>query len=104
MKTNSHTDKLFEQMRTMPPEIPVEQVQQFVLAQAAIGITAVAASKGFFGKAIFTKAFIKFHLNTILIMTSVATASIISVVVVALNLYKPGDKIKNHQKFKSNAG
>lgn len=81
MKTNSHTDKLFEQMRTMPPEIPVEQVEQFVLAQTAIGITAAAASKGFFGKGIFTKAFIKFHLNTILIMTSTITASLVSLFV-----------------------
>jgi hypothetical protein len=79
METNSHTDKLFEQMRALPPEIPVENVEKFVLAQAAIGITAVAASKSFSAKGIFTKAFIKFHLNTIFIMTSAITAAVASI-------------------------
>ncbi len=100
MKTNRNTDQLFEHMRKMPVEVPLENVEKFVIAQAALGITAVGASKG-----IFTKAFLKFHLNSIIIMTTTFTAALVSFFVWNAN----GDKIaatKNHQpksEFSSNA-
>lgn len=74
MNTNRNTDQLFEHMRKMPVEVPLENVEKFVIAQAALGITAVAASKG-----IFTKAFLTFHLNSIIIMTSTIAASIVGI-------------------------
>ncbi len=78
-------------MRKMPVEVPLENVEKFVIAQAALGITAVGASKG-----IFTKAFLKFHLNSIIIMTTTFTAALVSFFV----WNSDGDKIaatKNHQ-------
>jgi hypothetical protein len=74
MNTNRNTEELFQHMRNKPVEVPLEKVEQFVLAQAALGITAVGTSKG-----IFTKAFLKFHLNSILIMTSTIAASIVGI-------------------------
>jgi hypothetical protein len=74
MNTNRNTEELLQHMRNKPVEVPLEKVEQFVLAQAALGITAVGASKG-----IFTKAFLKLHLNSILIMTSTIAASIVGV-------------------------
>jgi hypothetical protein len=76
MNTNRNTDQLFERMRDMPVELPLENVEKFVIAQAALGITAVGASKG-----IFTKAFLKFHLNSILMITTTITAAVIGLAV-----------------------
>jgi hypothetical protein len=76
MNTNRNTDQLFERMRDMPVEVPLENVEKFVIAQAALGITAVGVSKG-----IFSKVFLKFHLNSILIMTTIFTATLIGLAV-----------------------
>ncbi|CAN5739401.1 hypothetical protein BH11BAC7_BH11BAC7_09970 [soil metagenome] len=100
MNTNRNTDQLFGHMRRMPVEVPFENVEKFVIAQAALGITAAVATKG-----IFTKAFLKFHLNSILIMTSTLTAALVSII--AWN--SGADKVtaqKNHKsnfEFSSNA-
>jgi hypothetical protein len=75
MNTNRNTDQLFQHMRNAPVDVPLENVEKFVIAQAALGITAVGVSKG-----IFTKAFFKLHLNSILIMTTTfAAAALVSI-------------------------
>ncbi|MEO5642098.1 MAG: hypothetical protein ABIQ40_10390 [Bacteroidia bacterium] len=100
MNKNRNTDQLFGHMRKMPVEVPFENVEKFVIAQVALGITATVATKG-----IFTKAFLKFHLNSILIMTSTLTAALVSII--AWN--SGADKVtaqKNHKsnfEFSSNA-
>lgn len=78
----------------MPEEISHEKVQQFVLAQAAIGITAVGVTKG-----IFSKAFLTFHLNTI-IMTTTISASLISVLVWTSNSDKVSAQTNSSPKPK----
>lgn len=80
MNKNRNTDQLFEHLRNAPVDVPLENVEKFVIAQAALGITAVGVSKG-----IFTKAFLKFHLNSILIMTTTATAALVSIFVWAFS-------------------
>ncbi|MDQ3109029.1 MAG: hypothetical protein M3R17_03955 [Bacteroidota bacterium] len=93
MNTNRNTEQLFHRMRDMPVDVPMENVEKFVIAQAALGITAVGVSKG-----IFTKAFFKFHLNSILIMTTTITASILGLIVWASD----GEKLSARNNPKTN--
>lgn len=82
MDSQSKIDKTFHQLRKMPDEIPLEKVEQFVLAQAALGLTAAAAPS------LLKKLAIKFHLNSFIVMTTTATASIASLLIWASTWHK----------------
>lgn len=60
-------NRAFEALRKAEPEIPLEKVEQFVIASVATGV----ASASF-----FSKFAIKFHLNTIIAMTTAAAAAL----------------------------
>lgn len=64
------TEKIFESMRKAPVDIPLEKVEQFVIANAAAGTFAAAAKTG-----LLKKLAIKFHLNSIVVLVSVAIAA-----------------------------
>src|SRR4051812_46592191 len=76
MDYQNKTDKLFQQLREEPVDIPFERMEKFILAQAITGIAAAGAVKGIFG---LKKLALTFHLNTLLVMTSAITASILGI-------------------------
>lgn len=65
-----NTDKLFENMRQAPVDIPLEKVEQFVIANAAAGTFAAAAKTG-----LLKRFALKFHLNSIFVLVSLAIAA-----------------------------
>ena len=64
------TEKLFENMRQAPVDIPLEKIEQFVIANAAAGTFAGAAKTG-----LLKKLALKFHLNSIAVWLTVAIAA-----------------------------
>jgi hypothetical protein len=94
----SKTDNTFHQLRKLPDEIPLEKVEQFVLAQAAVGISAVSASS------MLKKIFLKFHLNSIIVMTTAATASLVSLFIWSAGWHKQEHVQNNkHPHFPSSS-
>jgi hypothetical protein len=98
METNRNTDRIFEKMRQLPEEMPHEKIQQFVLAQAAIGIVPVTASKGLAG---MSKLFLKFHLNSLAVMTTASSVTLISAIALVSHFHK-SDVKANHNSLLRN--
>ncbi|HTL82425.1 MAG TPA: hypothetical protein VL651_12015 [Bacteroidia bacterium] len=71
MNNSSNTERAFHAMREMPVDISIDSIQKIVLASAAASVTVSKAS--IIAKLIHTK----FHLNTIIAMTSFFSATAI---------------------------
>lgn len=72
MNNSSRSDRAFEALRQAPVEIPLAKVEQFVIASAATGA---------FSMSLASKLAIKFHLNSIIAMTSAFTAAAVAGIV-----------------------
>lgn len=73
------TDQLFETLRQAPVDIPIGKIEQIVTAGTVAG-TAAAAVKA----SLLKKLVLKFHLNSIVAMTSItATATLATVIAVS---------------------
>ncbi len=98
MNTNRNTDHLFQKLREMPDEISHDKIHQFILAQVAIGIAPASAIKGLVGT---HKLFYKFYLNSIAMITTLSSVSLISIYLHASHLHKPTEKISQQMQNKN---